>query len=400
LKVKTIQIEGYRSLKKVEWQPGDLNIIIGPNGTGKSNLLRFLEMLSTAARGRLSRYVESAGGIKPLLWDGKAETISCKLEASVGKYDANKADICSEGLVYEFLLRHIGSGFDYRIEREQLNAANCNNWEGEEKQDIYLQREKKEGFIYNEDEQMMAMPEDGIVDDELLLAVAASPFARCRPISYFQKKLASWSIYHDLHIHQESRIRQPSVSRYETKVAPDGQNLVSVLHTLYTGSRDFKHSIDNALKAAFGSDYEELVFPPASDQRIQLRIRWGSLTQEQTAADMSDGTLYFLLLMTILNNPDPPALVAVDEPETGLHPSMLPIIAEHAVDLAQRAQLIFTTHSSQFLDAFHENRPVTTIAGWQDGESKLRVLKGDDLEYWLRSYTLGSLFVSGELEGI
>jgi len=400
LKIKTIQIEGYRSLKNVEWQPGSLNIVIGPNGTGKSNLLRFLEMLSIAARGRLSRHVESAGGIKPLLWDGKAEAISCKLEVAVGEYDANKANICGDGLIYDFLLRQIGTGFDYRVEREQLNAGNCHSWEGEEKQNVYLQRVKNEGYIYNADEQKLAMPEEGIAGEELLLAVAASPFARCKPISYFQKQLASWAIYHDLYVHQESRIRQPAVSRYETAVAPDGQNLVSVLHTLYTGSRDFKFSIDNAMKAAFGNDYEELIFPPAADQRIQLRIRWSSLTHEQSAADMSDGTLFFLLLMTILNNPDPPALVAIDEPETGLHPSMLPIITEHAVDLAQRTQLIFTTHSSQFLDAFHENRPVTTIAGWQNGESKLRVLKGEDLEYWLRSYSLGSLFVSGELEGI
>jgi predicted ATPase len=400
VKIKSISIEGYRSLKKVEWQPGNLNIIIGPNGAGKSNLLRFLEMLSVAAKGRLARYVQASGGIKPLLWDSQADAISCRLESSIGEDDANKADICGESLVYEILLRQIGSGFDYRVEKEALDPGNCDLRTGDNNHQGYLQRQKHEGYIYNDDAQKLVMPEDVIVDDELLLAVAASPFARSKQISYFQKLVASWSIYHDLHVHQESNIRQPSVSRYETMVAPDGQNLVSVLHTLYTGSREFKYSIDNAMKAAFGSEYEELVFPPAADQRIQLRIRWSSLTHEQTAADMSDGTLYFLLLMTILTNPSPPAFIAVDEPETGLHPSMLPIIAEHAVDVAQRSQVVFTTHSSQFLDAFHDSRPVTTVASWQNGETSLKVLRGDDLDYWLRSYTLGSLFVSGELEGI
>jgi predicted ATPase len=152
------------------------------------------------------------------------------------------------------------------------------------------------------------------------------------------------------------------------------------------------------MQAAFGHEYVELVFPPASDQRIQLRIRWSSLEQEQSAADLSDGTLYFLLLMAILNNPNPPGLIAIDEPETGLHPSMLPVIAEHAVEASQQAQVIFTTHSSSFLDAFHGAKPVTTVARWHKGETLLKVLDGEDLEYWLRSYTLGSLYASGELE--
>lgn len=105
------------------------------------------------------------------------------------------------------------------------------------------------------------------------------------------------------------------------------------------------------MKAAYGDDFEELVFPPAADQRIQLRVRWKSLKREQTAADLSDGTLRFLFLLTVLASPSPAALVAIDEPETGLHPAMLPIVAEYAVDASSRTQVILTTHSPQLLDA-------------------------------------------------
>ena len=83
-----------------------------------------------------------------------------------------------------------------------------------------------------------------------------------------------------------------------------GQNLISVLHTLYTGDREFKREINAAMKAAFGDDFEELVFPPAADQRIQLRVRWRSLEREQSAADLSDGTLRFLFLLTVLASPE------------------------------------------------------------------------------------------------
>jgi len=400
MKIKSINIEGFRSLKNVDWNPGRLNVIIGPNGTGKSNLLRFLEMLSAAARGRLARHIQTAGGIKPLLWDGQTDFIGCRLETVFSEAAAEEAGICGDSMIYETLLRQIGYGSDYRIENELLRSASCDNNGEMEELHSYLQRKKQEGFIYNSNEKELIMPADAILDDELLLAVAASPFAGSKQISCFQKQLASWMVYHDMSVHQDAKIRQPVISRYETRVAPDGQNLISVLHTLYSGSRDFKQSIDSAIRAAFGNDFEELIFPPAADQRVQLRIRWSSLKHEQTAADLSDGTLYFLLLMAILNNPNQPALIAIDEPETGLHPSMLPIVAEHAVEASQRTQVVFTTHSSQFLDAFNDTKPVTTVASWSNGQTHFKVLDGEELDYWLQSYTLGTLFTSGELEGM
>jgi len=79
---------------------------------------------------------------------------------------------------------------------------------------------------------------------------------------------------------------------------------------------------------------------------------------------------------------------------------MLPLVAEYAVDASTRSQVILTTHSPQFLDAFAGIRPTTTIAEWQDGETVLKTLKGEDLEYWLKEYSLGALFKSGELEQI
>src|SRR5262249_3370801 len=135
-------------------------------------------------------------------------------------------------------------------------------------------------------------------------------------------------------------LRQAAVARMDRRIAPDGQNLIPVLHTLYTGDREFKRTVDAAMRAAFGGDYEEIVFPPAADQRVQLRIRWRSLRTEQSAANLSDGTLRFLLLVAIFASPGSGGLIAVDEPETGLHPSMFPIIAELAREASERSQVI------------------------------------------------------------
>ncbi|KPK73259.1 MAG: hypothetical protein AMJ79_15230 [Phycisphaerae bacterium SM23_30] len=136
------------------------------------------------------------------------------------------------------------------------------------------------------------------------------------------------------------------------------------------------------------------------DTRSQLRIFWKSLKRPRSAADISDGTLRFLYLLTILAHPEPPALIAIDEPETGLHPSMLPIIAEYAVEASRKTQVILTTHAPEFLSAFgdHQKDVTVTVVEWRDGQTRLRTLKGESLDYWLKEYTLGEMFRSGELE--
>ena len=92
MKIKQLKIEGFRSLKNVTWEPDDLNILIGPNGTGKSNLLRFLEFTTVAVKGGLGKYIQSQGGISTQLWDGDVSEIYSRMdfrlsERSTGYYE-------------------------------------------------------------------------------------------------------------------------------------------------------------------------------------------------------------------------------------------------------------------------------------------------------------------------
>ena len=325
--IQKLEIKGFRSLRDVAWEPGRLNVIIGPNASGKSNLLRALSLLQKAVQGDLSQEIVRMGGLAPLLWNGEAQEIAWVVRTDPLE---EGRDPIKEALTYELRLQQRGTTSALRVD----NA------------------------------------------------------------------LAGWSIYHDFRVDQQAPLRQSAVTRMEQRVAPDGQNLVPVLHTLYTGNREFKKALDEAMRAAFGPEYEEMVFPTVADQRVQLCIRWRSLCTEQSAADLSNGTIRFLLLCAILANPDPGALIAIDEPEVGLHPSMLPVIAELAEDAADRTQVILTTHSPQLLDAFTSEPPVTTVTQWVDGATRLAVVDGEELRRWLKEYSLGALFRSGELEGM
>ncbi|HEY3366825.1 MAG TPA: AAA family ATPase [Symbiobacteriaceae bacterium] len=397
MRILRLRIAGFRSLKEVDWEPGNLNVIIGPNGSGKSNLLTAIQFIARAAEGQLGKTVQSAGGIGQLVWDGRADNISITLKTSPIQPGRNQAE---DSMTYILELARLGLGGSYRIGRELL--ANYHLVDAGEKSEPFkfLERMPNWAKVFDPRQKALIAPLEMVPEEEALLSVAAGPFAANRLTSLFKEDVASWSVYHDLHTNRDAVIRQPAVARTETRVNPDGQNLIPVLHTLYTTNRGFRDDIHAAMRAAFGEDFEELVFPPAADQRIQLRVRWKTLNQEQSAADLSDGTLRFLFLLAVLASPTPAPVIAIDEPETGLHPSMLSIVAEHAVQASKRAQVIFATHSAQLLDAFGDVKPTTTVAKWSEGETTLVTLSEEKLAYWLKEYSLGGLYRSGELEGM
>ncbi len=397
MKILELEVSGYRSLKKVNWKPGDLNILIGPNGSGKSNLLRLLQIISISARGELSTYIQNAGGMEPLMWDGAANKIAVRI---IGSPLEEERDVDRESLRYELDINRLGKSSSYRIDHELLCKHNIHATDGRQSPFKFLDRTGIRNRIFDANQRALVAPEDTVPEDESLLSAAGGPFSVNPFITTFQRELKEWSIYHDIHVNQDAPIRQAVVTKLEKRVNPDGQNLINVLHTLYNSDREFKKNIHLAMRAAFGDDFEELVFPPAADERIQLRVRWKTLKREQSASELSDGTLRFLMLLTILSSPAAAPVIAIDEPETGLHPAMLPIIAEYAVDAAERSQIIFTTHSPDFLDAFGDFTPATSVVVWENGETVIRRLEEERLQYWLREYSLGKLFTSGELEGM
>ncbi|WP_041279696.1 AAA family ATPase [Desulfobacula toluolica] len=110
MKINKLDIEGFRSLRKVSWSPGDLNVIIGPNGTGKSNLLRFMELISVSAQGRLGKYIQSLGGMDPIVWDGTASSIKFIMETTPEGRDMGPEN-------YKLELVRLGSGSSYKVEK-------------------------------------------------------------------------------------------------------------------------------------------------------------------------------------------------------------------------------------------------------------------------------------------
>lgn len=387
MKITKLQIKGFKSLKNIEWNPGDLNVIIGPNASGKSNFLRFLELMSKSAKGELGKYIISSGGMQFIAWNNEAKEISFSMKMQTENYSN-----------YQLILQDYWGINGYRIKNEQLITTNSKD---KNLSYICLEKNNEEAFFCDENNDVSKESLEKMDENESLLSTYNDFFnVYVSDILEYKQLLKKIKIFHDVDVTEKSQIRQSAVARVDKQVESNGENLVSVLHTHYTNDKKFKKNIDSAMKAAFGKQYESLSFPPAADQRIQLSIQWKNLKRPSSAITLSDGTLRFLFLITVLACPELPSVVAIDEPETGLHPSMLPIIAEFAAEASKRSQIIITTHSAQLLDSFSDKKPTTTVTSLENGETKMTVIQDNELEYWLKEYSMGSLFTSGELENM
>jgi predicted ATPase len=369
--VQSLRVSGFMSFKDVTWKPGCLNVLIGPNGSGKSNLLRALDLIRASAAGDLRDSVIGNGGFPRLLWAGSAEHVRFEIITAAEPSSADQN-------TYRLALAPMPQSASFRVEAESLKLTD----------------QSGSAFIREGDSLTVGGPVERLPETETYLSLSA-PWMD--PSIYaFLQQLSAWAIYQDLRVDERSEIRRPAVVREEMRISPDGQNLTPVLNTLYKAG----DAIDQGMSAAFPDDYDGLFFRDTEPGRVQLCIRRKHGHRVDSAADLSDGTLRFLLLLAILVTPDPPPLIAIDEPESGLHPSMLPIIAEFAAMAATRTQVILSTHSPQMLDAFGGTLPATTVFTWAGDHTELKTVGPDELKSWVEDYSLGRFIFSGEAAAV
>jgi predicted ATPase len=387
MRLKKLNVEGFRSFKRLSWEPGDLNVVIGPNASGKSNLLNALDLISALSAGRLNSWFVRQGGIESLLWNREYPGI----EVSI---NANSISTLPRLYALTYLVEVNASmhGF-YSIDREELVGS----YKGKLHKQLVRNTGSPRVEVVNDREADIVSVIDAVAYNESALSQLGGPTLQNRAVNGMRADLANMAIYSTLRTDGTSPIRQAFVTRHDDVVARDGENFPSVLHTLYAGDRDFKRVVNDALSAAF-DDFEELIFAPSASQRTEMRIRWKTSRFEPSATDLSDGTLRFLYLLAVLANPNSPPVIAIDEPETGLHPSMVSIVAGLCAEAALRTQVIVTTHSDEFLSAMGEYSPTVSVTHWENGETMIKVVDRDELAYWRKEYSLGSLYRSGQLE--
>jgi predicted ATPase len=130
---------------------------------------------------------------------------------------------------------------------------------------------------------------------------------------------------------------------------------------------------------------------------VQVFLHEGDIAIPATR--LSDGTLRYLCLLAILCDPEPPPLICIEEPELGLHPDILPKLADLLKEASERTQLIVTTHSDILVDAMTETPEAVVVCSKENGATKMDRLNRDDLKEWLEKYRLGQLWIEGKIGG-
>jgi predicted ATPase len=347
--------------------------------------------LQQAGSGNLAAAIAGQGGIETIVWRNEPlGGISWKLELSSHFQCEAVASTSSppiENLDYELWLS-ASNAVGFEIAREIL----CSHPDSEKADGFtFLDRNYGQAILIGSERERLEVPRDEFGPTQTILG-RSHEVAAPREVCFLYERLANWGLYQNLDVHWDSPVRRPATNRNEIRLEGEGHNLVPLLHTLHSSDAEFQSGVNNAIQAAFGNNFERLEFTKLEDGQLRAQLRWKSLSHLQDVADLSDGTLRFLMLLAILLNPRRGDLVAIDEPEVSLDPSMLPIIAELAFEASRTSQVIVSTHSPEFLAALIEQGAVTTVVQAPEGETKLSTLDRDALARWLQKYESGGLF--------
>lgn len=374
---------------------GPLNVLIGPNGSGKSNFLEVIGLLRAAPRD-LSAPVKEAGGVRDWLWKG-----STNPEASI--------EVIINLNHHEMPVRHIFSFVEHGMRFELTTECIENNkpFSGYSEPVFYYMN--KNGYIRlrgkpqyragvssesinNDDERQLQR--EKIDPEKSILSQVKDP--DCYPIlADITEIYDSTRLYREWTFGRYTSPRQPQKADLPTEYLLEScENLALVLNSLRFNPRA-KTDILDALN---------YLYPEIQDFNVQINGGWVQLYLEEgqfsiPATRLSDGTLRYLCLVAILCHPSPPSLVCIEEPELGLHPDVLPHLADLMISASERCQLIVTTHSDMLVDALTETPESVLVCEKRNGKTEMKRLKSDDLKGWLDNYRLGELWLRGEIGG-
>jgi predicted ATPase len=345
-----ISITGFRSIRTLSFPLRRLTVLVGANGVGKTNLYRSLELVHAAARGTLAEEIAREGGLGSIFFAGerrKHEQPRLALEAVLdGIFEGGR----SVGYSAE-----IGFPVQYRTEMgfPQPGSAAFGTEAQVKSESLTLrQRGHPAALMERKGPSVWARDAEGsrvLADDALLASETALSGLRggYPEIDAVRHAISSWRFYHSFRTDPDSPLRRPALAVTSPMLASDGSNLAAVFATLrYV--REESVDLDAAVETAFPG---ARLFVPAPEENATFSMTFQDLPRRSFGAhELSDGTLQFLALMGALLAYRLPPFIALNEPETSLHPNLLPALARVIARAAERTQIWVVTHSRELAD--------------------------------------------------
>lgn len=349
-----IVIEGYKSIEHCKIKMGCLNVLIGANGAGKSNFISFFRLIATLLDHRLQSLVGKAGGPDALLHFGRKKTEELNAELYFGDNG------------YKFVLEATNDN-RMMFKREALWWGPHGDW-----------RPSGGHFESNAEEQKK----------------------KTRIYEFTVPTMRRWRVYHFHDTSDSARVKQAHRINDNDYLREDGGNLAAFLFRLKKNHvNHYKRIVKTIQMVApfFGGFY----LRPSPDNQDYIQLEWTEKEQDVPfkASELSDGTLRFILLASVMLQPEEymPSAIIFDEPELGLHPYAINVLAELIKSASSEHQLIISTQSVELVNQFDAEDLI--VVDKHKGASTFKRLDTEALGEWLEDYSLGELWKKNLLGG-
>lgn len=361
-----------------------LNLLVGPNGSGKSNLIEAISLMRSAPKD-LRDVTRKGGGVAEWIWKGDSKAVA-KLEWLVSYPKGLKP------LRHSIAFHSVGQSFSLDDESVEDMEPRYSS-----EPDVYFYYRYQQGQpavnVGGGGHRWLAR--DTIESDCSILAQRRDP-ETYPELAWLAQNYEKIRIYREWVFGRNAVFREPQKADMRNDaLEEDFSNLGLFLNRLKTHFPIAKKSILAGLKDLYDGINDFDVFIEGGT--VQVFFAEGDFVIPATR--LSDGTLRFLCLLAILCDPEPPPLVCIEEPELGLHPDVLPKVADLLRAASERTQLIVTTHSDILVDAMTETPETVVICSKEQGKTTMQRLNPDDLSEWLKRYRLGQLWIKGQIGG-
>jgi len=361
-KLSKLTINNFKSIKQTDIELKNINIVIGANGAGKSNFISFFKMLNCLIEQRLQDYINSKKGADAILYNGLKGSAELKFNLSFGVNH------------YGAILKPAQDNLFFSKERISFE----NSMGNQNVHDIDLSGSETGLFEYKNKMQRL-QGYRGIV-------------------GYVIDSLKSWKNFHFHDTSDTAKIKQPNELHDNREFKEDGSNLAAFLYFLQQRHFEQFTLIENTIKLILPY-FKRFKLEPLALNPNLIRLEWEENCSAKlfNAFHLSDGSLRMICLITLLLQPQPPICLIIDEPELGLHPAAIELLANLIQKAADRSQLIVATQSVALLNYFDPDDVI--VADKTTDGTTLQRLNKDDLSEWLTDYSLGTIWEKNLIGG-